>query len=76
MNNDEWVSNQMRSLQTVLLKQRAYAGYKLKYQEAYDNEKIEHRKDNAGTRAANLALLNFIKRVKKHDQEFQHKSSK
>ena len=33
------------------------------YQEAYDDENCEHKKDNQGTRAMNLVLLDELKNI-------------
>ena len=63
MSNDEWVSLQVGKLPTSELKQRAFIGYKKKYDEAFNEEKADHKKENTATRAANLALTDFIKRV-------------
>tara|TARA_R110000782_G_scaffold231844_1_gene318155 strand:+ start:270 stop:470 length:201 start_codon:yes stop_codon:yes gene_type:complete len=63
LSNDEWVNLQVGSLPTSELKQRAFIGYKEKYDEAFNEEKADHKKENTATKAANLALTDFIKRV-------------
>ncbi len=67
MSNDEWIKMQVGRLPTSVLKQKAFLGYKKKYDEAFENEKIEHKKENSATRYANLALTDFIKRVLRNE---------
>lgn len=62
MDNDKWIKLQMVKLPPQLVP-KAYKGYKNKYDEAYEKEPVDHKKENVATRTANLALINYIKKV-------------
>lgn len=47
------------------LRPRALKGYDEAYKEAFDDEPISHKKDNAGRRAANIRFRKYVENVNK-----------
>ena len=62
VDDKQWISEQLKRLP---LRQRiaAIQGYSDAYQSAYDNEKQEHKKENAARFTANSRLRKFIDKV-------------
>lgn len=58
-----WATQQLKKIGYKAQK-TAVTGYDTVYKEAYDNEPLPHKKENAGRRAANTRLREFIERLR------------
>ena len=63
--DEKWVKNKINELIDIKIKLIAWESYKKKYDQAFFDEKIEHRKIGAARKAANNALRNYVDKVKK-----------
>ena len=59
----KWIIEQFNKIPAAYF-ERALHGYDTVYQEAFDNEPLPHKKENAGRRAANTRLREFIERFR------------
>lgn len=60
---EKWAYDVITSL-PVQFREQALAGYNKTYSEAYHKEDVVHKKENAGTFAANSRLRKFRDRIK------------
>jgi hypothetical protein len=60
--DQKWFREQLAKLPTAYIKQ-AKEGYQAVWEATYEAEPIEHKKQNAARRAANIRLREFVERV-------------
>jgi hypothetical protein len=58
----KWIEEQLKKLPPSALA-TAIKGYEKVFSESYDNEPIEHAKENAARRAANTRLRLYVQKV-------------
>jgi hypothetical protein len=58
----KWIEEQLKKLPPSALAV-AVRGYEKVFSESYDNEPIEHAKENAARRAANTRLREYVKKI-------------
>tara|TARA_R110002096_G_scaffold55501_1_gene142340 strand:+ start:378 stop:602 length:225 start_codon:yes stop_codon:yes gene_type:complete len=61
--DEKFVQKTILKLPSTATKQKAWAGYKAKYDVAFANEQVEHRKENKARTAANTALREYVDKV-------------
>lgn len=61
--DEAWVKKKINELSEIKIKILAWECYKKKYNEVFESEVIEHRKQGAARFAANSALRIYVKKV-------------
>lgn len=60
--DQQWFKEQVAKLPSAYVEQ-AYEGYQKVWEAAYDAEPVEHKKQNAARRAANIRLRQFVENI-------------
>ena len=59
----QWIKQQITSISVIEYRKMAWTGYAKKFNDAFNAEPVEHKKENKARRVANNALREFVKKV-------------
>lgn len=62
--DEKWFREQIAKLPASYV-EKAYEGYQAVWEAAFASEPVEHKKQNAARRAANIRLREFVEKVGK-----------
>ena len=65
----KWVTEQLNQLPNPTVRQGALLKYREVYDESYESEPIEHKKNNVARREANTRLMRYVKAVIKPNRQ-------
>lgn len=60
--DQKWFWQQLKLLPPAYI-EKAKEGYQAAYETAYDAEPVDHKKQNAGRREANIRLREYIRKI-------------